>query len=138
MRNALLSVGVVLLLIGCGSKASSQGQAVPANSEVPQAARAGHRVDLGLDTRHTSQLSDRDLVELRSQLHNETLSNIAAMKLLKDMQEAEDAARMEAGLMEAPLTPEQKIARLAAIRKALDEVRARETEAAKKQPESGK
>lgn len=132
MKSLTMAVLVVSTLVGCKSKAANPSPP-PTNSDVPQAVRAGHRVDLGLDSHHASQLSDRDLAELRAQLHSETMSNIAAMKLVRDLQEAEDAARLEAGLLEAPLTSEQRITRLAAVRKALDEVRSREVaETAKK------
>lgn len=104
-----------LVLAGCGSKASPQGQAVPANSEVPQAARAGHRVDLGLDTQHLGQLSDKDLVEIRAQLHNAVMSNIRALGAVNDMQQAE--AKGRSGMTAHAAT-------IAEIDKALEELHA--------------
>lgn len=127
MRNALLSAGFVLLLVGCGSKASPQGQAVPANSEVPQATRAGHRVDLGLDTQHVGQLSDKDLVEIRAQLHNAVMSNIRALGAVSDMQQAE--AKGRPGITAHAAT-------IAEIDKALEEVHALEAELKRRRAEA--
>lgn len=131
-----------VLLSGCGgttvdapaAKAASLEKEIDQRQEA-QAARAGHRVNLGLDTMHTSQLTDKDLIEVRAQLHQSVMSNIAAMKMLHDMNEAEDLARLEAGLMDAPMTAEQRALRLAELRRAMEQIRendrAKETEVKK-------
>ena len=85
--------------------------------ELAQANVAGHRVNLGLETFHTTQITDKDLLEVRAQLHNATMSNIATLKMLKDMEDAETKARIGSGLEKAPMTEEEKQARLQELKR---------------------
>ena len=132
MKNLTILM-LVLVLGGCGNKAQTvdAARAEATVKEIDErdvaiATRAGHRINLGLEAYHSGQLSDKDLIEIRSQLHNSIQSNIAALKMLKDMNDAEDLARLEAGLMDPPMTAEQRALRLAELRAALDKIKADE------------
>lgn len=79
------SVVVVAVLLGTGSLAGCGGTGADSRPE--------RRIELGLDRQTTGQLSDKDLVEIRGQIHQASLSRMAALKAAKDMDEAERGSR---------------------------------------------
>lgn len=125
-----LSLG---LLAGCKSATTAPlVQAPPRDITLEQVRsleadtlRTAHRIDLALDRIRPGQLSDQDFVELRAQLHKAIQSNTAALKMARDMKEAEDEARITSGLAEPPMTAAQRAERLAELRRSLDDVRER-------------
>ena len=149
MRHAIKIVNALLLLVGllggCKSTETASLHAIQPQKdyterEVAQAARAGHRLDLGLDAFQSGQLDDKDYLEVNAQLHNAVLSANRASAAVKAMREAEKGDRIAKGLKEAPMpemTETQKAQRLGDLRRALADVRAYEAEIESRKREGG-
>lgn len=119
---------MVLILAGCGGKTApavnSHPQTDYTDQEVASSVRVGYPENPGKDAYNQGKLSDKELLELEARRHQAKMSNIATQAITKDMRDAEQKAEIAAGLREPVLTEEQKLARLIAIRKAMDEVKA--------------
>lgn len=127
MREHLLTAGALsLLLLGCGGKKD--------RSDVPQAAQAGHRVDLGLDNTRKGQLSDQDLVEVRAQLHRSTMSSIRAQDAVAAMRMEEERSAAASSVAEI----DQALENLRALEQKLLARRAELEAKVKAAPEAGK
>lgn len=134
MKNFSMFMMVAAFLSGCGGKVTEVSvpntapKADYSDREVAQAARAGHRIDLGVDAFRKGQIDDKDYVEMNAQLHNAVMSSNNATASVKAMREAEEADRINKGLKEAPpkeLSKDQQTQILEDIRKKIDDVKER-------------
>lgn len=115
-------------LAGCGQKPTATyvpPQTDYSQKEIDRSARVGDPAAPGREAYNQGKLSDQELVELEARRHRAAMSSITAQAVIKDMKDAERDAKVAAGLVEPPMTEEQKAKRLAEIRKTLDDIRAR-------------
>ena len=88
MRQAMVPLVLAVLLVGCGNKASNGPVRRTPEEEAflyGLTPREKTRIDMALDQHSAGEITDKDMVEICSQIHKQALSRLAAEDALEQM-----------------------------------------------------